>query len=111
MIGFTPLQSVSSGLQCYQSGSMWVCLVQDLAGAFGGELNFGLVVGGLVLLAYYIAGDGEIATPAVLTILLSGLLIPALPGGVRNVATGLMLIGIVGGAWAVARRYTLQVGT
>jgi hypothetical protein len=104
-----PVQTTE--VQCYSTGDMWACMVADLAAATGGELNFGLVVGGMLMLAMYIAGDGEIATPAVLMLLLGGILTPILPGGVRQVATGLMLMAVVGGAFVVARRYVLQVGT
>jgi len=101
----------TGGISCYQSGSMWSCVAQDLASAAGGEVTFGLLVGGVLLLAFYIAGDGEIATPSVLAILLVGILLPVLPGSVRQMATGLMLMGVVGGLFALARRYVLQVGT
>ena len=94
-----------------QNGDLWACFVADLGAAAGGELNFGLLVGGVLMLVFYIAGDGDIATPAILMILLSGIITPVLPGGLRQMAIGLMLMGIVVGGFAVARRYVLQVGT
>jgi len=100
------------GFECYQNtGDMYACMISDLTTATSGEITFGLLVGGAVLLALYLAGDGEVATVSIMTILFGGILIPALPGGYRTIAYSIMFMGMFVGVFALARRYVLEVGT
>jgi hypothetical protein len=99
------------GFECYAGGDMYSCMIGDMVGAFSGSVTFGLIFGGFIILAYYLAGDGEIATVAIVTILFGGILIPALPGTYRTVAYSIMFAGMFVGLWAVTRRYVLEVGT
>ena len=104
-----PLQT--EGIACYETGSMYACMIGDIAAAAGGAVNLGLLVGGVLMVAFYIAGDGELATPAILTVLLSGIMLPALPGTYRTIAYSMMFLAVFIGGFGVARRYILQVGT
>jgi len=99
------------GFECYQAGDMYACMIADMVGSLSGSVTFGLIFGGFILLALYIAGNGEIATVSIMTILLGGILVPALPGTYRTAAYSIMFAGMFVGLWAVVRRYVLEVGT
>lgn len=99
------------GFECYGGGDMYACMISDLVAAFSGSVTFGLIFGGFILLSLYVAGNGEIASVSIMTILLGGILVPALPGSYRTVAYSIMFAGMFVGLWAVVRRYVLEVGT
>lgn len=86
----------------------WMSCLFDPVTATTTEAGFGVFVGGITLVALYVAGGGGIATPAVILILLGGVLIPLLPGAYVGIAQGIVIIGVFGGVMAVARRYVLS---
>jgi hypothetical protein len=81
-----------------------------LVAATGGEALFGAVAGALVILPMWIAGKRDPATPVVLLILLGGLGLSILPGGLQEIAMGILVTGIVSALLAVGRRYVLSPG-
>jgi hypothetical protein len=100
-----PLQS---GLDCYvSSGDRLACAFSDFAVATGGEAVFGLLLGGALLMAFYIASDGSVAVPAVMLTLTGGFLIPILPGQLVGIAQPIIILGIFAGLFSVLARYTL----
>jgi len=78
----------------------------EIATAFGGPEVFGLLGGSVLLLAFYLASDGGLATPATLTVLTGGLLIGALPAGYQSMALVVIFIGIVGALLAGFEKYS-----
>jgi len=96
---------------CYQDGGMLSCMIDDMGAAFGGPTAFGLIVGGAIILALYVASDFDPAAPTVGTILIGGMLIPALPPGFQSIGLSIMALGAIMGLFVAARRYVLQVGT
>lgn len=104
------LQQPSDQLSCYTSSGadMWGCAMSDLTAALGGEATFGFLVGGITLLSLYVAGDGDMAAPTVLTILLGGMLFPILPGAYATMAWSIIIVGLVAGGLSAANRYLLS---
>lgn len=96
---------------CYEAGNgMFQCALGDIVAPFG-DAVFGLIAGGAILLGLYYAGDGSLATPTVVLILLGGILIPMLAAGYGGLAMTLTVIGIAAGFWGLFRRYILTPGT
>jgi hypothetical protein len=91
-------------------GNLLEAVLNDLTAATGGEALFGILVGGAILLAFYIGGDRDLATPTVLTILLGSVLIPMLPGQYQQIGLSVIIVGIAAGIMAIANRYVLRLG-
>lgn len=102
------LQSDALGCYTKQGSDMYGCAISQLTAALGGEATFGFLVGGTVLFAMYIAGDGDLAAPTVLTILLGGMLFPILPGAYARMAWAIIFVGIVAGGLSIANKYLLS---
>lgn len=94
-------------LSCYTDNpqGMLACALSDLAGAVGGQSMFALLGGGTILLAYYKASGGSLATPSVMLFLLGGLMIPSLPSQFQTMAQVLMFLGVVGAVLAGMKKY------
>lgn len=97
-------------VSCYVADDAnWLtCALGDLTSSFGGEANFGLAIGGAAILIFFIAGDGDYSTPAVMLMLVGGVLVPMLTGGFGEMAMTIMFLGLVAGLMAVGRRYLMQ---
>lgn len=101
-----PLQEVSLG--DYFSGDLVRALLDDLVFAAGGEATFGVILGGTVIFAFYLAGDGDFATPAVLTVLLGVIMFPLLPSSYLNIARVVAFLGLVAAIMAGLEKYYLE---
>jgi hypothetical protein len=75
-----------------------------------GEPIFGLLIGGSVLLGFYVAGDGDLATPTVVLMLLASVMVPVLPGSAQSIAWAIAVVGSVAMMLAVARAYIFEGG-
>lgn len=100
--------TLQTELSCYTDGGMLACVLGDLAAAVGGQGQFGVLVGGVFLLSVWLAGDGDIATPAVMTVLAGGLLIPILPPSYASIARTIAFVGLVGALLAAGEKYVLE---
>jgi hypothetical protein len=99
---------LQSALDCYVSqGDRLGCAFQDFAGATSGEAMFGLLLGGALLLSFYVASDGSVAVPAVILTLTGAFLVPILPGQVAGIAGTVIIMGLAAGVFAGLRRYAL----
>jgi len=104
----TPLQS-EIALDDYLGGNdMLQAALDDLVFAAGGEAIFGLLVGGVLILALWIAGDGDLATPATITVLVGGVLFPILSGDYLNIARVVAFLGLAGVILATIEKYYLE---
>lgn len=84
-------------LSCYTDGLNWLqCGLDQLTVSAGGEGMFGLLVGGVLLLAFYMVSGGRLATASTLTVLIGGILVPALPAAYQGIAMAIMFLGLVG---------------
>lgn len=99
-------------LDCYVTNplAMHSCAMSDLAGAFGGQGVFGLTVSALVFIGGYFITDGDIVTPAVVLMLIGGMLVPALPGQYQTLAVTLMFAGGVGAVMQLLDKYVFSAG-
>lgn len=85
------------------------CAVGEYRGPVGDGL-FGLIIGGGMLLSLYVASDGDLAVPAVITTLFGGALVPMLPGTYQGIAIAIMLIGLIGSLFAAGVKYVARGG-
>lgn len=102
-------QPAAPGFECYVDSerSMWGCLFGTYTQPIGESL-VGLIVGGMVLLGLYVASDGDLAVPAVVTTLFGGILVGALPGTYQSAAEIIMFLGLAAGVFAVLVRYLVE---
>lgn len=100
-----------SELSCYTGGNdLLNCALSDLALSVGGDGVFGVLVAGTVLLVFYIASDGGLATPSVLTALLGGIMLSALPPQHSTIAMTIVLIGLTAALLSGAKKYVMSPG-
>lgn len=93
------------------SGDALACMLAATVTAVGGEANFGMLVGGVWVLATYVSSGYHPAPPSIGTILLGALLVPSLPPQYRGIATTIMLVGFIVSVFFIGKKYFLQVGT
>lgn len=108
---FGVLQSAACNASKWANGSWHSCMFDPATKATGGEPLFGLLIGGVTILGLYVAGDGDVATPSVVTIIFAGLLFNVLPAGLVSVAWAVAFVGFAGGLMAIGQRYFLHPGT
>jgi membrane-bound ClpP family serine protease len=107
-----PIQSISGiGDSCYFGDQPLVCLTDQYASAFGSEGLFGLLVGVCIFMAFYVAGDGDMATPTVALILTGSVLVPTLPGQYAQIGMYVVVIGLAAALWQVMQKYVLSPAT
>jgi hypothetical protein len=96
---------LATELSEYADGGLLDAALGDLAAAVGGEQMFGLLVGGALLLSFYLASNGGLTTPAALTALSGGLLISALPPAYRAIAQTVIFLGLAVGVMALFDKF------
>lgn len=115
MLGL-PLQSINSTppaeARCYlENPQGWLdCALNQQSSAVGGDPVWGLVAGGMLLLAFYVASGRRLDVPAVVMTLLGGFLVPALPASYQNIALVIAFMGLVTAAFAALRKYVMNPG-
>lgn len=72
-----------------------------------GEPFLGTILGGALILSFYIY-SGDIGMPAILTLLLGGVLTAVLPGHIVGVARMIIVVGLAAAFLAAAQRYVLD---
>jgi len=82
--------------------------IADLTHAAGGEATFGVLVGGTLIMALWIAGDGDLATPAVVTVLVGSLMFPVLPAGYLGIARVISFLGLTAAILAALEKFYLE---
>jgi len=83
-------------------------VLADLVAGAGSEAIFGVLVGGVLILSLWLAGDGDLATPSVMTVLVGGVLFPVLPGTYLGIARAVTFLGLVGAILAAVEKYYLE---
>lgn len=102
-----------SAIGCFAQGTegdMTACVVDGVFAAGPAPGLMGLLMGGTLITSLYIAGNGSVVLPAVITILLGSVLVGLLPAQFVTLAYTVVAIGItvaVFGAWT---RFTHQGG-
>lgn len=102
-----PLQTVDIQNSCYFSGDAMTCLLDQLTNAFGLSL-FGLLIGAILFYVFYIAAEGDMATPTVALVLSGTVLVNMVPGQYQSIATGVVVIGLAAALWQVVKKYVLS---
>lgn len=110
MIGlFSPLILSDT---CYFDGSGAVnCASEQYISAFGGGELLAVVMAGVIFGVFYIAGDGDMATPTVALILSGTALVGMLPESYTQIAGYLVVIGLAAAAFQVLQKYVLSPST
>ena len=101
-----------SDLGCFvdEAGTMTDCLVDGAFGAGPAPSLMGLLMSGVLLTTLYIAGDGSIIVPSVITILLGSAMIPILTAQFVTIAYTVVVIGITAAMFGAWSRFTTPGG-
>lgn len=91
---------------CYESSpfDMLSCALDDMALAAGGAEVFGLLVGGMTMLVFYVASKGRLGAASTVTVLIGGIMMPTLPAEHQAAAVSVMFLGLVAGLFQVLRK-------
>jgi hypothetical protein len=101
------------GAQCFAEGTegnLTQCVIEGLFSAGPSPSLIGLLLAGVLLTSLYIAGDGTVVVPAVVTILLGSILIPLLPPQFVTFAFTVVVVGATVAAFAAYSRFTSAGG-
>lgn len=102
-----------SSVACFAEGTegdLARCVVDGAFEAAVSPTITGLLIAATLLVSMYIAGDGTIVVPAVVTILFGGALIPLLPGQYATLAYTVVVIGATVAAFGAYSRFAGQGG-
>ena len=91
-------------------GDLGQCVVDGVFGAEPAPSLMGLLMGGTVLTSLYIAGDGSVVVPSVVTILIGAAMIPTLPAQYVGMAYTVTAIGVAVAVFSMWTRFTHQGG-
>lgn len=101
------------GVNCLLEGgatSGLDCALSDLFAALGGQGLAGLIIAGFVVTPFYFAGEGDIGTPAVILMLLGGIIFSAVPPQYQTVALTIVVFGVIVGFLRVLEAYVINDG-
>lgn len=90
-------------------GNALTWLLDTLASAFGGPALFGLLLSAVIFVAFYVATDGDLATPTVALVLIGTVTVSMVPGNYGRIAYGIVIMGLGAALWQVLKRYVLSV--
>jgi len=101
-----------SDVGCFvdETATMTDCLVDGVFSAGGSPSLVGLIISGTLLTSLYLAGNGTIIVPAVVTILFGGAMIPILPPQFQTFAYTVVVIGVTAAAFSLWMRFTSRGG-
>ena len=102
-----------SAVRCFAQGTegdLLGCVLDGLFAAGPSASLMGLLLAGVLMTSLYIAGDGTVSVPAVVTILLGSILVPLLPPQYVSLAYTVVVIGITAAAFAAYSRFTSAGG-
>jgi len=99
-------------LDCYTTpgNDLLGCALGDFASSLGGDIMFGLVIGGVAIFVLWQTSDHSIGLPAVFLMLGGAFIVSALPAQYVGMAQAIMVLGLAAALFAVARRYVLDPG-
>jgi len=86
------------------------CMVDGVFAAGPAPSLMGLLMGGTLITSLYVAGDGSVVVPSVVTILFGSLLVPILPAQYISFAYTVVVLGITVAAFSAWTRFTHQGG-
>jgi len=102
-----------SSVACFAQGTegdLGQCVLDGVFSAGPAPSLMGLLMGGTLLTSLYIAGDGTVVVPSVVTILLGSALLPILPPQYVGMAYTVTGIGIAVAVFSMWSRFTSRGG-
>lgn len=90
--------------------AMTECVTEGVFAAGPSPSLVGLMLSGTLLTSLYIAGDGTVIVPAVITILLGGAMLPLLPAQFVSLAYTVVVVGVTVAAFSLWVRFTGRGG-
>jgi len=103
----------NTSVSCFAQGTegdLGQCVLDGVFAAGPAPSLMGLMMGGTLIASLYIAGDGTVVVPSVVTILLGSALVPILPAQYVTFAYTVVVLGITVAAFAAWTRFTHQGG-
>lgn len=107
----TDLNDTSVG--CFAQGTegdLTQCVVDGTFAAGPSPAVIGLLMAAVLLVSLYVAGDGTVVVPAVVTILFGGALVPLLPAQFVGLAWTVTFVGTAVAVFAAIQRFILRGG-
>jgi len=89
----------------------WHSCLFDPVTSLVGEPTFGLLVGAGLWTAFYLAGNGSMTTPTVVTILLATVMFPVLPSAFSGIAWTILVVGATAALVQLGQKYVLSPAT
>lgn len=86
----------------------WNSAIFDAVPGLVGDGVFAVLIVGVLVLGYYVAGDSSIAGPTVLTMLLASFAVPLLPGNYIGYMNAIVAIGFTVAVYTTYRRFVLS---
>lgn len=99
-------QTGFDGIDTWGSGDWETAVFGPIVDLIG-EGAFAVLIGSVLIVSFWLAGDRDLAAPSIVTILLGALMFPLLPGNFQGIAWAVVFIGVTGAFFAVMRRYVL----
>ena len=101
-----------SDVGCFvdETSTMTECVTEGLFGAGPAPSLIGLILSGTLLTSLYLAGNGTVIVPAVITILLSSVMIPLLPAQFVSLGWTVLVVGTAAGFFSLWVRFTSRGG-
>jgi hypothetical protein len=93
---------------CYFGGDALNCLLSQLVAATGGNAMFGLMAGALIFMVFYIASEGDMATPTVALILTGTVFVAMVPDNYGEIGAAIVMLGLAAAIWQVLKQYVLS---
>lgn len=100
-----------TALGCFAQGvegDMTQCVVDGVFGAGPAPELIGLLLAGTLIASLYIAGDGSVVVPGIVTIMLFGLVVTMLPAQFALYAYTIAFFGAAVAVFAAYTRFTHQ---
>lgn len=101
------LQNTTAPKNWWIEGEFFKALFKPIVTLLG-EPTVGVLISGVVLMSFYVAGRGNLAAPSVLLILMAPIALGFLPAWATGVAWTVGFVGLVSGLMSLARRYVMQ---
>ena len=101
-----------SDVGCFvdESATMTECVTEGIFGAGPSPSLIGLILSGTLLTSLYLAGNGTIIVPAVITILLGSAMVPLLPAQFVTLAYTVVAVGLTAATFSLWVRFTSRGG-
>ena len=105
-----PLDEGMIGCFSEGTGAATDCVLEGMFAAGPAPELIGLLLGGTLVTSLYVAGDGTVVVPAVVTILVGSVMVPLLPAQYVSMAWAFVFLGTALAVFSAYTRFTHQGG-